>query len=529
VLAFGNIFSTAIASDPIYIFPENTTSADPIPLHVCGEERITVVLGWEHTSERLLFSLITPGGNTINSATPGVFTSSGDTWVYFRLNLPFAGERDGIWTVQVFRSAGDGEFPAPLPRERFFVTATVDGGPNFFHIKPRRVYYTGDTINPRVVLREPSGHMLEHATVTLDVDAPGEGTGNILTVTGLHAARLIDGDQLDARASTLIDLEQAKNAPLVTTTNHVFELFDDGELDGDGTLEPDGVFGNPIKDLLNKEGNYAFHAKATYGEHCTGTRETFWTLYVSVGIDPDCTKVTSETVATLSDGRQRLRLTFKPCDGLGNYVGPGRGGSFTVTPQPGTTPTGPVTDNGDGTYTQDVVWDPASFDPPRVGISQPDRPSVVIGTPSRGLFSYSVHYVCGTQGHGACGCGPLSPGTYATEINIHNFHERDVAIRKYVLPLVMAGAVAGREPRFVGRKASDKLVLPAHSATMDDCLRIGELLFGAAPQPCGPLNVGLLEILSPVELQVTAVYTVTNPVSGSTSIDVETIEARKAG
>lgn len=529
VLAFGNIFSTAISSDPIYIFPKDATAAAPIPLNVCGEERITVVLGWENASERLLLSLVTPGGNTITSVMPGVFTSSGDTWMYFRLNLPFAGERDGIWTVQVSRFGGDGEFSAPLPEERFFVTATVDGGPNFFHIKPRRIYYTGDTINPSVVLREPSGHMIENAKVTLQVDVPGEGTGNILTKTGLQPARVIDGDQLDARASTLINLEQAKNALLVTTSTHDFELFDDGDLDGDGTFEPDGVFGNPLKDILKQEGNYTFHAKATYGEGCTGTRETFWTVYASVGIDPGCTKVTTETVATLPDGRQLVRITFKPCDRFGNFVGPGRNGSFTITPQPGSTPSGGATDNGDGSYTQDVVWDPASFDPPRFGISQPDRPPIVVGTPTGGLFSYSVKFLCGLQPNDPCCCGPVSPGTYATEINIHNFHDRDVAIQKHILPLVVAGAVAGREPRFVGRKASDKIVLPPHSATMDDCCRIGELLFGAPRQTAGPLTIGFLEILSPVELQVTAIYTVTNPASGSTSIDVETIQPRKAG
>ena len=224
-------------------------------------------ISWESDKESLILNLITPAGNTITRTTPGVFASSGNTWVYFRLQLPFSGERDGTWQIQVTRFAGEGEFPAPLEEERFFVTVTVDGGPYFRPLGPRR-YYTGDTINPQVVLREPSGFLV-HAEVTLDVEVPQEGTGNILTQTGLRAASEKDGDAVDSRASTLIALEKERGL-LIPVTTQRFELVDDGELDGDGALEPDGVFGNALKDLTRFEGNYTFHAVATFGEGCTG-------------------------------------------------------------------------------------------------------------------------------------------------------------------------------------------------------------------------------------------------------------------
>jgi hypothetical protein len=62
---------------------------------------------------------------------------------------------------------------------------------------------------------------------------------------------------------------------------------------------------------------------------------------------------------------------------------------------------------------------------------------------------------------------------------------------------------------------------------MDDCCRIAELLFGQ-PAPAGlRLAIGLLEIVSPRELHVTAVYTVTNARGGaSVSIDVEQIAGK---
>lgn len=526
VLCFGNIFHTAVAMDPFEVLPADATAAKPIPLQVCAEELITVVLSWERPSEDLILSLRTPAGNTLTRSTPGVVSSSGSTWVYFRVALPFAGEREGTWEVQVSRLRGGGEFPPPLPEERFFVTAVADGGPYFRPVESGRIY-TGDTVNPKVVLREPSGQLVP-ADVRVDVTMPREGTGNVLTAAGLGATGELGGDQIDARTNTLIGLERSRGTELIPTITQSYELFGDGEMNGTGSLEPDGVYGNPLGDITRYEGNYTFHAKATYGETCTGTRETTWSMYVHVGIDPEQTETETETLGTRPDGTVRVRIRFTPRDRFGNYLGPGRLDAFQVDPQPGSTLTGGVNDEGDGSYTQDVDWDPESAEPPTISVSQPGRPPLVIPLPTpAGQFVYSVKFLCGVQEDCPCECAPVRPGKYATEINIHNFHERDVRVRKSVIPLVFSGAAAGREPKTVGRRAADSIVIPRHAATMDDCCRIMELLLGAKPSSEQPITLGFLEIVSPVELQVSAVYTVSDLASGSTSIDVENIAPKR--
>jgi hypothetical protein len=203
--------------------------------------------------------------------------------------------------------------------------------------------------------------------------------------------------------------------------------------------------------------------------------------------------------------------------------------SRSVQPQPGTTLQSSVRDLGTGSYEVDICWDPDSVDAPGVGITQPERPTVVVRPSDGRRFVYSVKFLCGEQEDGCRGCGAMRPGKYATEINIHNFHERDVRIGKRVLPLILSGVVRGREPNFTGAGAVDKIVLPAHSATMDDCCRILELLLGAKPAAEGPLTGGFLEIVSPVELSVTAVYTVTDPLNGSTSMDIENVQPKRGG
>ena len=149
--------------------------------------------------------------------------------------------------------------------------------------------------------------------------------------------------------------------------------------------------------------------------------------------------------------------------------------------------------------------------------------------PCQALFSYSVKFVCGVQEECSCACTPVRPGAYATEINIYNYHPTDVRIEKYVVPIVFAGSVIGREPRFASVKAQDKIVLPPRTATMDDCCRIEGLLVGGPPSSGKlPLSIGFLEIVSSQEVVVTAVYTASDLKSGSLSIDVEEVRARRA-
>ena len=144
-------------------------------------------------------------------------------------------------------------------------------------------------------------------------------------------------------------------------------------------------------------------------------------------------------------------------------------------------------------------------------------------------FVYSVKFVCGEQAQCECecACAPVLPGIYATEINIHNYGRRELNVLKRFIPVVFAGTVAGREPRFANVRGEDKIVLPPQTATMDDCCRIATLLYGGPPPSPMPLTIGLLEIVSTGPLAVTAVYTSGGAKAGRVSIDVEQIMERR--
>jgi hypothetical protein len=166
------------------------------------------------------------------------------------------------------------------------------------------------------------------------------------------------------------------------------------------------------------------------------------------------------------------------------------------------------------TGTLDVVADGNVIAPKKVQITVPacaDR------------FVYTVKFICGEQPECSCDCTSVRPGIYATEINLHNYHDVDVEVVKSVTPLTLAGAPVGREPRHSGPRAEHRIVLPAHSATMDDCCRIAEMVLGGKPGSSTPLTIGFLEVASTDALLVTAVYTVSNLAADSVSIDVEQV------
>jgi len=130
---------------------------------------------------------------------------------------------------------------------------------------------------------------------------------------------------------------------------------------------------------------------------------------------------------------------------------------------------------------------------------------------------------------------PVKPGNYATEINIHNYNYRDIKIHKKLLVMVKGDEVA-REPKVTGPGPFTSVPLGPDTATLDDCNAIWEMAHTPPAGPNPPITIGYLVILSPVDLDVDAVYTaaVYNKVAGANvaqaagiSIDVERVAGKR--
>ncbi|MDB5694349.1 MAG: von willebrand factor type, partial [Alphaproteobacteria bacterium] len=374
--AFGNIFEAGLLADPEFVLAANQHRGEPFPFNVCGEERITIVVGWDNTDTTLMIEVHPPGGAVFTAGAAGTDSSTGRSWTFLKVPLPHGGERDGKWQVVAFRPGGGGEFPPPAPETRYFINVIASGGPTLRRVPAPARFYTGDSINPTVFLAYGSGGgSPDNAQVTVTVTRPTDAAGNLLAREGLKAPLAIGGDTIPARQATLRAIAARTGKPPVAYATQTWDLVGTPGGTG-GAFEPDGLFGRPFDDLLTVEGEYTFHCVATYGEGCISSRELQWTVHVEPGVDPGRTGVDPHQTGTAPDGSAAGTIVITPSDQYGNLVGPGRGDGLTLTGGAGTTITGDPVDNGDGTYTVPAQWDPTSG--PVLIVGQPDRPPVVV-------------------------------------------------------------------------------------------------------------------------------------------------------
>ena len=525
-LAFGEIFEAGALADPQMHLPAKDRIGRYIPFQVCGEEAVTVIIGWDNEDAPLHIEVLSPTGQIINFSSGGIETDRGTTWQFARLPLPQAGERDGVWKTRVYRPGG-GEFPPPAIPVNYFVTINARGGPSLQpYAQPARLY-TGDVMHPKVILQFADETVPPGGAVSLSMLRPAKSVGTILAQKGLGAATMINGDVLPARQSTLKSIEQSTGAPVTGEVESHYGLTDDAE--GSGMFGPSGIFGRRLENVLVVEGSYTLHAKATVGLGCTVTRECQWSYHVSVGIDPGSTPVTTTPVGTGPGGGDLIRVTFTPKDRYGNLVGPGAGDDLDVGAVQGCTKVGGLVDHGDGRYSQDVECDPDSDQGPGLTVGQPGRDPVVVAPPTRHrtTFSYLATFICGTEFGECCACAPVVPGRYATAVTLYNPTPKDAKIVLSVVPTTLAGATSGRWPEMVEKRASDKIVLKPRAATTIDCCAIGEMLLGAIPPASSATTYGVLTIESSAMIDANATFTVVSAEGASVSIDVERILAQE--
>lgn len=526
-LAFGDIFEAGAVNDPDLHLQASVRQGPQVPFNVCGEEAITVVVAWDNANSPLLLEVRTPSGQLVDLTSAGIDMDSGSLWLFARIPLPHAGEREGSWQARVIRPGHSGsEFPPPTFAVNYFINVIARGGPRLRPIAQPRRLYTGDVLHPKVMLQYPDETVPPGGTVTLSLRRPAASVGTILARHGLGPPREVDGDTIPARQATLIAIEQSSGRPVTGYVEEDHTLSNNGP--GAGTFRPAGVFGKRLEEVLVVEGNYTFHARARVGLDCTTTREVQWTYHVGVGIDPNSTTVVAEPVGT-GPGGDRVRVTVTPKDRYGNHVGPGAGDDLTVTPAPGCTLVGDLSDLGDGRYVQELECDPDSGQVPGISVTQPDRDPVILTPPrhDRKLFRYTAKLICGAQADDCCACNFVGAGRYATAITILNSHNKEVSIVQSIVPTEFCGAVSGRWPNSAGTRARERTILKPNSATTIDCCSVHEILLGAPSAGPHQITLGIVTIESPVLLEVTAAYTVAALKGFSTSIEVETIEPRE--
>ena len=129
-------------------------------------------------------------------------------------------------------------------------------------------------------------------------------------------------------------------------------------------------------------------------------------------------------------------------------------------------------------------------------------------------FQYAVKVLCGEVRERG---GPLAPGLYTTEINVHNPSDHPVFLRKRLALTMPPG----------GQKEGEVVLVEEHPLAPEralavDCRYLGERI------GVGPFFIGFLVIESTDSLDVVAVYTTSGFREGTApSIAVEQVKERR--
>lgn len=522
-LAFGDIFEAGALADPELHLGRDVREGPWVPFNVCGEEAMTVVVGWDEKDTSLLLEVRTPSRQVLNLSAGGIEMDAGQTWRFARIPLPQNSERDGTWETRVLRPAKKGdEFPPPAIPVNCFINVIARGGPSLRPFEQPKRLYTGDVLHPKVIFQYPDETVPPAGEVTLSVRRPDASVGTILAGTGLGTPKMVNGDVIPARQATLSQIEEDTGAPVTSYVEETHAMSSGAAAE---TFKYAGVYGTRLTDAMIVEGTYTFHARAKIQvKGCTLTREAQWSHHVAVGIDPDATTV---TVTPSGDGG--ATVTFVPQDRYGNLVGPGAADDLNVEPLPGCTAVGGLVDLGDGSYQQKVECDPEAEDGPGLVLTQPGRGPVVLepAVRPRTIYRYPVRLHCGHQ-EDCCGtCASLLPGRYATSISIFNGAEKPVPVAQAVLLTTFAGATTGRWPESSGIRSRERIEIGSMETTVVDCCTVQRMLVGAEVQGPNPMTSGTVLIESQVPLHVTATYTMVTGGGTGASIDVEVITPQR--
>lgn len=137
-------------------------------------------------------------------------------------------------------------------------------------------------------------------------------------------------------------------------------------------------------------------------------------------------------------------------------------------------------------------------------------------------FQYTIKFLCGGSSEKS-GNQHLTTGVFFTLINVHNPSAQRVTFSWKVVLETKAGI--SLNPPQISTFRSE--AVDSNSAFKIDCVDIFSVVVGGPVIVGGtPITMGFLVIVSPAELDVTAVYTARPQRGEVSSIDVETIQPR---
>lgn len=234
----------------------------------------------------------------------------------------------------------------------------------------RKDYGTGDAIPLSVFVRENGEPVTELSRKVVRVTRPRSGLGTFLSAHYVSKEQLKKKIELhDDHFATLVDkkayilLGDPKLRAKLQPQTEEIELFDDGLPAHGDAVAGDGIFSaRCINTKLPGQYRFEFLIEGRAPQGCDFVRSKTFSTVVRVK-RPSLvrTVVTTRVIDKLPDGSPVVLFKVIPQDAFGNYLGPGYPGEIRISTTAGDL--GPVKDNLDGSYTQELIVTALSQDP----------------------------------------------------------------------------------------------------------------------------------------------------------------------
>lgn len=334
---------------------------------VSSDTRLNVVLTWEgEGGGDADLVVVGPGGLVVSSSNfqthGGVKYRRGARYVFYTIELPLSGRREGTWYAY---SVGPGSGGAIRAFQVSGLRIAAGATEEFLYTSEPVEFYA------RVTDR---GRPVSGLRVRVRSDQPLYSYGNVMAGDIDYApAQPVQGDPVTDAQAKMSALLQRGGKSLLSRGVNEFALR---ETRGGGL----GAYGNRLF-YATTPGSYHFtvtvEGRTPDGDRFA--RYLSFTKVVRASLDSQ-----SSTFVLMPQGRagDLYTLSFTPADRLGNLLGPGYGGLVNVSATNAKV-LWPVRDLNDGTYTVDVALDPAQISATSVVVSVKDQ---VIAVPRHTLF-----------------------------------------------------------------------------------------------------------------------------------------------
>lgn len=346
-----------VLADPKKVISSGETHNHEISLN-SSDQMVSFFLSWiKPQQDRLSLKVLASDGSDVTTLNTGFQVHSGDNYRVVTVEKELLQQKGKVGVAPwILRVSGPG-IPSG-ETENYQYSVIADSRIKMRAHFDQRRYYTGDTVTLTVRITDAATPLKDLEKIEMQVTRPQDGQGNWFAAHKVSTEELAKIPQglndeklplIQRKAMYLTEISKIK-VPGRTAPQTV-QFYDDGT-HGDRNAE-DGLYTARFNDTV-REGTYSFliQANSKAGpDDLPFQREKLIQKHISVTPSAEHVVLMIDPLGVSDDNIRQFAVTVIPKDAIGNYFGPNKSSSVSLSASKGQF-IGTVVDNLDGSYIQ---------------------------------------------------------------------------------------------------------------------------------------------------------------------------------